>query len=462
MAQAKVFLVGSGPGDPDLITRKGYQLICEADVILYDHLIPLDLLEFAPATAELISVGKFASRHTLPQEEINALLVKKAQEGKQVVRLKGGDCYLFGRGGEEVQACVEAGVDFEVVPGITSALAVPCYAGIPPTHRDYTPHVAIVTGHRKQGETLEIPKAGTVVLLMSVGNIPNIVKKLLAEGWAPTTPIAAIEHGSRYDQRTVPGTLESFVAVAEEAQLRTPAIFVVGRVVELREELDWFEKKENVLVLGNHPDRYKYLGNVVHRRIIDCVALEDYGSVDTCLSQPIDAHWIVFTSIHGVKHLVARLFALGKDVRALASCKIAAIGQATGSRLSEYGLRADLIPEVESSAGLLEAFARLDVKDQRFLLPCAKVASSELPEGLNKFGAQVEKLMVYQTVDMEPGEVDFDYIDRILFTSGSTVKAFVKHYGQVPDGVQCWALGPPTQATAQAHGIQAELVPPRN
>ena len=462
MAQPKVYLVGAGPGDPDLITRKGYQLICQADVILYDHLIPLDLLQYAPPTAELVSVGKFASRHTLPQEEINALLVKKAQEGKQVVRLKGGDCYLFGRGGEEVQACVEAGVAFEVVPGITSALAVPCYAGIPPTHRDYTPHVAIVTGHRKQGEALEVPRAGTVVLLMSVGNIPNIVKKLLAEGWAPSTPIAAIEHGSRYDQRTVPGTLETFVSVAEEAQLRTPAIFVVGRVVELREQLDWFEKKENILVLGNHPDRYKYLGNVVHRRTIDCVAIEDYSSVDAYLSQAIDANWIVFTSIHGVKHLVARLFALGKDIRSLGSCKIAAIGQATAARLQEYGLCADLVPEVESSAGLLEVFAQQDVKGQRFLLPCAKVASAELPEGLTQLGAQVEKMVVYQTVEMEPGEVDFDYIDRILFTSGSTVKAFVKHYGQVPEGVRCWALGPPTQATAQEHGIATELIPPRN
>jgi len=461
MAQAKVYLVGAGPGDPDLITRKGYQLICQADVILYDHLIPLDLLQFAPATAEIISVGKFASRHTLPQDEINALLVKKAQEGKQVVRLKGGDCYLFGRGGEEVQACVEAGVDFEVVPGITSALAVPCYAGIPPTHRDYTPHVAIVTGHRKRGENVEIPKAGTVVMLMSVANIPNIVKKLLADGWPATTPIAAIEHGSRYDQRTVPGTLEDFVTVAEQAQLRTPAIFVVGRVVELRDELDWFEKKEKVLVLGNHPQRYKYLGNIVHRRIIDCAAIEDYSAVDAYLGQAIDAHWIVFTSIHGVKHLVARLFAQGKDIRSLASCKIAAIGQATGSRLREFGLCADLIPERESSAGLLDAFAKLGVEGQRFLLPCAKVASPELPEGLNRLGASVEKMVVYQTVDIDPGEIDFDYIDRILFTSGSTVKAFVKHYGQVPNGVQCWALGPPTQATAQEHGISAELVPAR-
>ncbi len=459
MTQGKAYLVGTGPGDPGLITLKGHRLIQEADVILYDHLIPFDLLELAKPGAEAISVGKFASRHTLPQEGINALLVEKALEGKNVVRLKGGDCYLFGRGGEEVQACVEAGVPFEVVPGITSALAVPCYAGIPPTHRDFTPHVAIVTGHRKQGESLEIPKAGTVVLLMSVANIPNIIEKLLANGWDASTPIAAIEHGTRYDQRTIAGTLENFLEQAGEAKLRTPAIFIVGNVVSLREQLDWFEHRDNVLVLGNHPERYAYLGNVVHRRLIDCVGMDEATELDGLLDNSSQIDWMVFTSVHGAKHLFKRLFELGKDIRCFGTVKVAAIGKATAERLKEFGICADLVAEQESSAGLVDAFSQQAMQDKQVLYPCAKVVSKELPEGLSRLGATVHQAAVYQTVPVEPGEVDFDYIDKILFTSGSTVRAFVERYGQVREGMTCLALGEPTQRTAQEAGISAEIVP---
>ena len=196
MKQGKVYLVGAGPGDLELITLKGYRLICQADVILYDHLIPPELLRFAKPTAEKISVGKFASRHTLPQDKINNLLVEKAKNNQVVIRLKGGDPFLFGRGGEEAEACAEAKVDFEVVPGVTSALAIPCYAGIPPTHRDYTSNVAIVTGHRKGELELEIPKAGTVIFLMGVSNIKKIVDSLIKGGWSEETKIAAIERGN--------------------------------------------------------------------------------------------------------------------------------------------------------------------------------------------------------------------------------------------------------------------------
>ena len=196
MLQGKVYFVGAGPGDFELITQKGYQLICQADVILHDHLIPTELLQLVKPTSEVISVGKFASRHTMPQSQINKLLLEKAKNNKVVVRLKGGDPYLFGCGGEEAQACADAGVDFEVVPGVTSALAAPCYGGIPPTHRDYTSNVAIVTGHRKDTEQIEIPKAGTVIFLMGVSNIKKIVNTLLENGWPKETKIAAIEpHG---------------------------------------------------------------------------------------------------------------------------------------------------------------------------------------------------------------------------------------------------------------------------
>jgi uroporphyrinogen III methyltransferase/synthase len=466
MTQGKVYLVGAGPGDLGLITFKGHQIIGQAQVILYDHLSPKELLRLARPDAELICVGKLASQHTLPQEGINALLVEKAKEGKMVCRLKGGDCYMFGRGGEEVLACYEAGVEFEVIPGITSALAAPCYAGIPPTHRDCTPDIAFVTGHRKAGHidesgdwNIDIPKAGTVVFFMSVGNIERIIRSLIQQGWSDQTPIAAIEHGTCYDQRVIPGKLNDFMAKAEKAKLRTPALFIVGEVVDLHDKLDWFGKKKNILILGNHPDRYAYLGNVVHRRIIDCVGLDDNTHVDTMLNTIPDNDWIVLTSVNSAKFLFERLFAQGKDVRLLGSVKIAAIGKSTASRLREYGLQADLIPEKESSGGLLEAFRHLDVTGKRMLLPRAEIATDQLPDGLEAMGAVVEKVVVYKTVDIEPDEVDFDYIDQILFTSGSTVRAFGKYFGQVPDHVTVYCLGQPTLNIAQDHGIQGEIVP---
>ena len=466
MTQGKVYLVGAGPGDLGLITFKGHQIIGQADVILYDHLSPKELLRLAKPGAELTSVGKFASQHTLPQEGINALIVEKAKAGHMVCRLKGGDCYMFGRGGEEALACYEAGVEFEVVPGITSALAAPCYAGIPPTHRDCTPDIAFVTGHRKAGHTdasgdwnIEIPKAGTVVFFMSVGNIERIIRSLIQQGWTKDTPIAAIEHGTRYDQRVIPGTLDNFMEKAQAAKLRTPALFVVGEVVNLHDQLDWFGKKKNVLVLGNHPDRYAYLGNVVHRRIIDCVALEDNTHVDAMLDTIPDYDWIVLTSVNSAKFLFERLFAQGKDVRILGSVKIAAIGKSTAKRLKEYGLQADLIPDTESGKGLLDAFQALDVTGKRMLLPRAEIATDELPDGLEHMGALVEKLVVYKTVDIEPDDVDFDYIDHILFTSGSTVKAFIRYFGEVPKHVKVYCLGQPTLNVANDHGIQGDIVP---
>ena len=458
MLQGKVYLIGSGPGDVELITLKGYRLMAQADVILYDHLSPPELLEIAKPQAEMISVGKFASKHTLPQEKINELLIKKAKTNQIVVRLKGGDPYLFGRGAEEVEACFDAGIEFEVVPGITSAFAAPCYAGIPPTHRDCTSNVAIVTGHRKEEKEIQIPKADTVIFLMSVGNIKTVISKLLQEGWPQQTKIAAVEHGTCYDQRVVTGTLENFFGIAKKAKLRTPAIFIVGKVVELHEKLNWFKKKPNVLVLGNHPQKYERLGNIVHRRIINCVPVDDYTKTDEIFEYINKFDWIVFTSVNGAKYLFERLYLLGKDARILASAKIAAIGKTTAQRLKEFGINADMIPANESSEGLLEEFAKIDVNDKKILLPQAEVSSKELPEGLLKMNAKIEKVPVYKTVEIEPEHVDFDYINKILFTSGSTVRAFVKYFKEVPNNIKSYCLGPPTLAEAKKHGIDAEIL----
>ena len=459
MSNGKVYLVGSGPGDFELITLKGYKLICQADVILHDHLIPLELLQLAREDAEIISVGKFASRHTMSQDRINELIIEKARGNQIVVRLKGGDPFVFGRGGEEVEACAEAGVDFEVVPGITSALAAPSYAGIPPTHRDFTPNLAIVTGHRKEGKEIEIPKAGTIIFLMGVANIPKIIDALLKAGWSEQTKIAAVENGTRYNQRVITGILKDFIQTVQEANLGTPAIFIVGKVVELQEKLNWFDKKPKVLVLGTHPEKYAHLGTIVHRPIVKCVGLEDYSHVDEIVTRLGTFDWLIFTSAHGVRFFFERLRLAGSDARSLASVRIAVIGKTTSGELAGFGILADLVPDNESSAGLLEKFACLDMKGKRVLLPRAKVASRELPDGLAEMGAEVAEVSLYMTVEVEPADVDFEHIDMILFTSGSSVRAFVKKFGKVPLRAEAYCLGLPTQAEAKKHGISAEILP---
>lgn len=459
MTKAKVYLIGAGPGDIELITLKGCKLIARADVILHDHLIPHELLKLAKLEAEIISVGKFAGRHTKTQDRINALLVEKAKENKVVVRLKGGDPFLFGRGGEEAEACAEEGIDFEVVPGVTSALSAPSYAGIPPTHRDFTSNVAIVTGHRRDEKEIEIPNAGTLVFLMGVANIKKIVDSLLKAGWPQKTKIAAVENGTCYNQRVITGTLDNFVRKVQQENLKTPAVFIVGKVVELHQKLNWFGKKPRVLVLGTHPEKYTHLGTIVHRPMVKCVSLRDYSQLNDALKRLETFDWLIFTSANAARFFFDRLYSSDADARSLAKTKVAVIGKTTAQQLLGFGIAADVVPDTESSTGLLEKFSTIDIKNKKVLLPQAKVASKELPEGLIKLGAKVEIAPVYQTVEIEPEDVDFEHIDKILFTSGSTVRAFVKKFGRVPPHIKACCLGLPTQAVAKENGIDAEILP---
>jgi len=385
-------------------------------------------------------------------------LIEKAKNNNIVVRLKGGDPFLFGRGGEEAGACAEAKIDFEAVPGITSALAAPSYAGIPPTHRDYTSNVAIVTGHRRDEKQIEIPNAGTVIFLMSVSNIGNIVSSLLKAGWPTDTKIAAIENATRYEQRVITGTLQDFLEVVRKENLKPPAVFIVGKVVELHEKLDWLTKKPRILVFGTHPEKYKHRGTIVHRPLIESVTLDDYSQADKVLNTLNTSDWLVFTSTNGVKFFFKRLNEIGLDTRAIASAKVAAIGQTTAEKLRTFGILADIQPKLESSVGLLEEFQKVDVKNKRILLVRPKVGSSELLDGLTDAGADVEAVIVYKNIDIEPEEINFDAIDQVLFTSGSTVRAFMKRYGSVPTGIKVYCLGQPTLNEATKHNIQAELL----
>ncbi|OHB74071.1 MAG: hypothetical protein A2Z25_10940 [Planctomycetes bacterium RBG_16_55_9] len=346
-----------------------------------------------------------------------------------------------------------------MVPGITSALAVPSYAGIPPTHRDFTPNVAIVTGHRKEEKQIEIPNAGTIIFLMGVSNIQKIVNSLLDAGWSPQAKIAAVENGTFYNQRVITGTLESFVQTVRDAGLRTPAVFIVGKVVELHEKLNWFDRKPVILVLGTHPEKYAHLGTVVHRPIVKCVDLEDYTQLDEILKNLARFDWLVFTSANGVRYFFGRLYQNGLDARSLGATKIAVVGKATAQQLTSFGILADLVPQTESSAGLLEEFSKFDMRNKRVLLSRATIASRELPQGLVKIGAVVEEAPVYETVEMEPADVEFEHVDQILFTSGSTVRAFTKKFGRVPPHIKTYCLGRPTQEEAAKHGINAEILP---
>lgn len=458
MSKGKVYFVGAGPGDFELITLKGCRLIAQTDVILYDHLIPAELIKLAKPDAELIPAGKFAGKATMPQQKINALLIEKAEDKKIVVRLKGGTPLLFGRGGEEAEACAEAGIEFEVVPGVSSALAAGAYAGIPPTHRDYSSSLAIVTGHRKDTAAIEIPKADTIIFLMAVANIEKIINSLLAAGRPAETKIAAIERAACYNQRVITGKLADFLQTIKKANLQTPAVFIVGKVVELHEKLDWFEKKPNILFPGTHPEKYRHLGNIVHRQLIDCVSLDDYCDVDAVLKKTDEFDWLIFTSVNGVRFFFQRLFAIGCDTRSLHSIKIAAIGRTTANTLNSYGITADICPQVESSAGLLEEFSTIDLKQKKILLPRAQDATKELPDGLTASGAVVETLAVYKTINIEPSEIDFDFIDAVIFTSGSVVRAFVKRFGTASEHVKTYCIGIPSLNEAKSCGIEAEIL----
>lgn len=460
MSKTRVYLVGAGPGDRELITLKGLRILSEADVILYDHLIAPELLTCAKDSAEKICVGKRASRHTRPQEDINKLIIQHAQAGKTVARLKGGDCCLFARGGEEAQSCAEAGIHFEIVPGITSALAAGSYAGIPATHRDFTSDVAIVTGHRKKGDNrpIHIPKAGTIIFLMAVGNIEAVIDALRQAGYAGETKIAAVEHAACYDQRVIEGTLETFPDIIRDKPLRTPAVLIIGKVVELRKQLDWFSRKPVVLHLGTQPQRYARLGTIVHRPIIECTESPDSEPIAEIVRNPAAFDWLVFTSPNGVRFFFKKLYAAGLDARIFARAQFAVIGQTTGRKLLEYGIKADLSPAVESAKGLLEAFAPVPFADLSILLPGPEVRSDELPDGLTEKGAKITKLNVYQTIEKTIDDIDLDYVNQILFTSGSTVRAFVKQCPTLPAHIQALCLGEPTQKIAAEHNINANII----
>ena len=486
----KVYLIGAGPGDPGLLTLKGRDALAAADVVVYDALANDSLLGHASPAAEKIYVGKVAGNHALPQHEINALLVRKAKEGKIVARLKGGDPYIFGRGGEEAEELVAAGVPFEEVPGITSTIAAPAYAGIPLTHRDFASSVTIITGHEnpdKPGSVHNWPalaaSASTLVFVMGMKNLPDIARNLLDAGMDPDTPAALIYRGTTPRQRSLVSTLALLPGAAIEAGFTNPSVILVGKVASLHKTLNWFEQKpllgRGVVVTrareqasGLAASLTELGADVIQCPTIEISPLADYAELDDALNRLPEYRWIIFTSVNGVRHFWLRLAQAGKDSRAIGSCKVAAIGPATAEALVRRGITPDFIPERYVAEGVLEGLMACedgDVKGKRFLLPRAARAREVLPDELRKAGAVVDVISAYETVAAEHRKDEVlerireGRLDCVTFGSSSTVENFLS---LIPASVlkehpevQLAAIGPITADTLTAHGLPCHIQP---
>jgi len=486
MRQAKVYLVGAGPGDPGLITVKGKECIEAAEVVIYDYLAAPTLLNYAPQNAEMIYVGKKGGDHTLSQDEINALIVEKAKAGLKVCRLKGGDPFIFGRGGEEAEVLAAGGIPFEVVPGVTSAVAAAAYAGIPLTHRKLTATLAFITGHEdphKEESSIDWESLsrgiGTLVFFMGVKNLPDISQKLIAHGKSPDTPVALIRWGTTPGQQTVTGTLDDIADRVKKAGLKSPAIIVVGDVVRLREHLKWFETRP---LLGKRivVTRAREQASDLVRRLADLgaecleyptikvVPAADAAPLDDAISRLSTYDWIVFTSVNGVAFFFARLFETDRDVRALNHLQTAAIGPVTSQRLRQFGLKSDIIPENYRAEAVVEAFRKVDLKGKKVLLPRAAEARPVLPVELRKMGAHVDEVTAYLTekvagnAELLIEQLTDKRIDLITFTSSSTVKNFKAllppdRSKDLLEGVTIASIGPITTDTAIDLGFEVHI-----
>ena len=468
-----VYLVGAGPGDPGLLTRRGEELLRRADVVVYDRLASRALLDLAPPGAELVDAGKAPGGAALTQEQINEVLVGRGRAGLAVVRLKGGDPFVFGRGGEEAEACRDAGVAFEVVPGVTSAIAAPAYSGIPVTHRGVATSLTIVTGHEdptKSGSDTDweaLARAGgTIVVLMGAGNATEIARRLMAGGLDATTPVAAVRWGTRPEQRTVRGTLGAI----GELRVEAPSAIVVGGVAAL--DLGWFEQRplfgRRVVVT-----RAREQASTLRARLAELGA--EVIEIPSIAVEPLDFDlpaldqyaWCIFTSVNGVEAFFDRgLTRAGLDARALASARVAAIGPGTCEALARHGIRADLVPERFVAESLVAAFPDPATPGERVLVARAESARDVIPTGLTAGGYVVDVLAVYRTVPETPDAGDLarvraGEVDAVTFTSSSTVNNFCDAVGAVASPLRVISIGPVTSETVRDRGmtVHAEADP---
>jgi uroporphyrinogen III methyltransferase/synthase len=485
MKAGKVYLVGAGPGDPGLITRKGLACLASADVVVYDRLLDDRILDPVPARAERIYVGKRTGEHTREQDEINRLLVAKAREGKCVVRLKGGDPFVLGRGGEEAEALRDNGVPFEVVPGVSSAVAVPAYAGIPVTHRGLASSFTVVTGHEdpdKTSSSIDWEKlatgADTLVFLMGLRNLPRLAARLLENGRPAATPVAVIKDGTRPGQTTVTGTLKDIAARVKGLHIDPPAVIVVGEVVRLRQKLSWFEGRplfgKRVLVTRARRQAGSLSRLLYERgaRPIELPAIEiqpvgDTGELDRAIADLGRYRWLLFTSVNGVAAFFERLHKLNLDARALGNLKICAIGPATADALRGQAIVPDFVPGVYTGEGIIDGLRGRNIAGQRFLLPRADIADRELVEGLRGLGAEVHEIAAYRTAAPAEGIsrakelLLAGEIDIITFTSPSTVSNLAAAFNgrlSVLNDKKIACIGPKTADAAVKAGLKVDIV----
>lgn len=475
----KVWLVGAGPSDPGLFTLKGKQVLEKAEVVVYDALIGSSIRNMIPDQAEMIYVGKRSSNHTMRQEEINELLAEKAMQGKKVVRLKGGDPFLFGRGGEEIELLVKKGIPFEVVPGVTSAIAVPAYQGIPVTHRDFCSSVHIITGHQRAGQEYQIDfealvrTGGTLVFLMGVAALGVICRGLLEHGMDPDTPAALLMQGTTASQERILATVATLEEEVVHRGSVTPAIIVVGKVCALADEFSWYEKLPlgKVKVLVTRPKercsqtaaRLRELGaEVLELPAIRTERIRDNLRLYQALERLESYDWIVFTSPAGVRIFFEEMKDKKLDIRRLAGMRIAVIGSGTEKELNGYGLYADLVPEVFDAEHLGMALGEECRGEEKILIPRASAGSRELNRYLKN--CQVDDIPIYDTVyeteglEREREEVLQGKVDDVLFTSASTVRGFAAAMKEIDyTKIRAVCIGKQTKAAADAYGMQTVM-----
>jgi uroporphyrinogen III methyltransferase / synthase len=482
-----VYLVGAGPGDAGLLTVRGAELLGRAHVVVYDALVNPDLLRLIPKTAEIIYGGKRAKDHSLSQNELNQLLIAKAREGKTVVRLKGGDPYVFGRGGEEAEQLADAGIPFEVVPGVSSFVAAPNYAGVPLTHRDFCSKLTLITGHEdpsKESSTIDWKQVartpGTKVIMMGTDRIGQIAQTLISNGMEPATPIAMVRWGTTGHQRSIEGTLANIAQVAEGAKIGPPTVAVIGEVVKLRPKLNWFERRPlfgQRVVVTRTREQASQLSRQLQElgaEVLEVPTIkiepptEKKGIVDALLE--LNSYdWLVFTSPNGVTTFFDYFFRQFHDMRDIGGARIAAVGPATARKLKELHLQVDLMPEEALASSIAEAFSDFEtIENLRICLLRAEVANQELPAALEALGAIVDDIACYRTVpELEDptgaaAKLLESGADWITFTSGSTVEHFHLRFN-LPELLKKFpqtklaSIGPETSKNLAALGLKPNL-----
>ncbi len=487
MKQGIVYLIGAGPGDPGLITVKGRDCLRRADVVIYDYLANPALLAEAPPEAERIYVGKTRGQHHTPQPQINALLVERALRGRIVARLKGGDPYVFGRGGEEAEELATAGVPFEVVPGISAGFAAAAYAGIPLTHRDFTTSLGLVTGHEnplKKVSNLDWQKlatgVGTLVFYMGMANLALIAEQLVANGRDPQTPVAVIRWGTTPQQQTVTATLADVVTKVTKAGLKPPAVIVVGEVVRLRDKLRWFDKKplfgRKVLVTRSPQQAYS-LAELLQTEGAEAICLptveiappSSWDDLDAAITELTSTDYLILTSANGVSAFFERLNNTGRDGRALHGVTIVAVGPKTAEAIAEHGLRTDLIPQRYQAEGIIELLQQRDLTGKHILYPRSACARDLLCTELSKAGAKVRAPVAYRTEPATNGAARLrellidEELDAVTFTSASTVEhclaLLAPHEVDYLNKAVIAAIGPLTAEAARKHGLTVNVEP---